>query len=150
MLTDNYFKHQAPQASAYERAHFFRYGGPLVFGSTLSDELRNGTAFAIHKLDCGCEATPELLEGDKPLMASIVFRMMLESMKHNLANVANAALQDAGLPKLTNDGSDHWTPDFHYGNDHANPWLANIMNSIEHIVKLNAHGEPGWVKLDED
>lgn len=150
LLSDSYFKRQWPRDEPFQLDAFYRYGGASVFGQQVSEDLRAGASFVPHPLECRCDATVTRLVDDRDLMASIVFRLTLESLKHDFAYVAHNVLRDAGLPVLSDIGGEYVMPDFCFGNDRQSPTVAKIMKSIENIVQLNFQGQPGWILESDD
>ncbi|KAI0312441.1 hypothetical protein OF83DRAFT_1176637 [Amylostereum chailletii] len=110
--------------------HFFKYGGPEVFGSERSQKITQGHGDGpTARLECGCEASASLLDGDEDLLYSVVFRVADETLLLELS-----ALADLGqLPRLSNlDGFCHL--DFHGHDDRDNPERAQLMDAVEHVV----------------
>ncbi|KAI0310951.1 hypothetical protein OF83DRAFT_1088027 [Amylostereum chailletii] len=145
ILGDQYLKHDCwpmEKASMYDPLKFHVYGGAKVFGTAMSDALCKGVLDdPSSSLDCGCDVTTTMLEGDGDLLYSIAFRVVEESLLIDLSSLAVDGRLPSACPFPVDCYLAFYDPDL----DRTSETRAALIAAVERVVLFNGwHRLRGW------
>ncbi|KAI0028642.1 hypothetical protein K488DRAFT_89545 [Vararia minispora EC-137] len=124
---------------------FWKYGGASVFGREESEHIRTGaTVPSMGRLLCGCEATREIIQGDGPLIASVVGGLNQWVLLYQLAALAQNSLATENIPVVQEGPIQYRTPDF-FETDKARTGIIQIIKEI--VIGKREIPTSGWLPL---
>jgi hypothetical protein len=131
---------------------FWKFGGPEIFGKTLSEAIRQGSSsFVPANLQCGCAATIEKIKGDDQVFGSVVASLNQWALLHQFSALAQDALGKAGVEFVKDGPNQHRTPDFYKTDRNATDPVTRLIKKIVlNGVDIPASGWPNiWSGLHE-